>query len=150
MRAGRHLIDLRSRLAASERQSHFAAWARRLAVDKSLEKSRVAKDKVRQRENDETAPRRARSGKEAMALAAAVADSSRGMFANELSSDPKGIGFAFGGIDPGRLHAYARATDPCTRSPCPQPLCAHSPCVCPQPLCVPTALVCAHSPCPQQ
>ena len=34
-----------------------------------------------------------------------------GTFWNEVTSDPLGIGFAFGGVEPGRLHAKGKCVD---------------------------------------
>ena len=52
--------------------------------------------------------------------AADVASATRGpsVYSNELSGDPKRIPFAFGGVDPGRLHAHGQlhATHKCTYS----------------------------------
>ena len=33
------------------------------------------------------------------------------VYTNELSADPTGIGFAFGGVEPGRLHAHGQVYD---------------------------------------
>ena len=32
-------------------------------------------------------------------------------YSNDLDSDPKGIGFAYGGVFPGRLHAKGKVVD---------------------------------------
>ena len=34
-----------------------------------------------------------------------------GAFWNEVTSDPVGVGFAFGGVEPGRLHAKGKCVD---------------------------------------
>ena len=34
-----------------------------------------------------------------------------GAFWNEVTSDPTGVGFAFGGVEPGRLHAKGKCID---------------------------------------
>lgn len=97
-KAGKELVTPRTQLPAGQRQQHIQAWARRQAVDKSIAatamagKSGGSKDK-----------------KAAASLAASKQDKS--IFQNELSSDPRGIGFAFGGVEPGRLHAHGQLID---------------------------------------
>lgn len=95
---GKSLVMKGSQLEAGDRQLYLRAWARRVAVDKSLEKPKgtAAQDRTLRRTKDflPQANRNASS-----------------VFQNELSSDPSGIGFAFGGIEPGRLHAHGRPVD---------------------------------------
>ena len=101
-KAGRELLTPRTKLGAGDRQNHIRAWMRRLAVDKTLD-ARVrgsaanamdaASSKSAKRERAYASLRNAASTRHDQGL----------IFRNEMSSDPKGIGFAYGGVDPGRL-----------------------------------------------
>lgn len=93
-------------LDAGQRQAHMRAWRRRQAIDRSLE---TQKSKV---STDDNTKSRSRKGDIALDNSKARSMRSRqGIFKNELDSDPSGIGFAFGGMDPGRLHAHGRPHD---------------------------------------
>lgn len=75
----------RFHLDATERQQHMTLWARRLATDGVT-----------------------RSKPTTIALSARSTRSETGSgpsYAQEISSDPNGVAFAYGGVDPGTLHA---------------------------------------------
>ena len=79
-----------TRLEAGERQQHLQLWARRLAADKAI-----------------TAAAAKAAARSDGGGASGASGSSAGVgmsLANELM-DKRGIGFAFGGVTPGTLHA---------------------------------------------
>ena len=79
-----------ARVDAGERQQHMRLWAQRKVAD-SLLKNAISKSNASSSEGR----------KEAL-----VGPS----FASELEADEKGIAFAFGGCDPGTLHAKGQIT----------------------------------------
>ena len=99
-RDGRGLVTPSCQLAASDRQLHMQAWARRLAIDRSLE---FNKSKGSAHMDDSFMGR-----KKAKDLKKTSLKTAKGIFQNEQSADPTGVGFAFGGVEPGRLHARGR------------------------------------------
>ena len=117
---GRRNVTLTADLAAGVRQQHMQAWARRLAVDKTIDmvqKSlKQAHDVVSDGSTNPGGGKRA-AGKQQLTKAtiSALKEKARGQnrerFANELLSDPTGVGFAYGGIHPGRLHARGKLID---------------------------------------
>ena len=121
-----------TRLPAAVRQQHIQHWTRRVAVDSERERDRalirdnLEDEKVRDKLEDEkkadakagertpglsplgsqqykARTERARSPPRGAALSSP--------YLNDIESDPKGIGFAFGGVYPGRLHARGRVVD---------------------------------------
>ena len=75
------------------RRQHISLWEQRKAADRLISKGGIeAKD-------------RALRGKNESSTAELLAGPS---FAHELAGDPEGIGFAFGGVDPGTLHAHGQ------------------------------------------
>jgi len=121
-----------TRLPAAVRQQHIQHWTRRVAVDSERERDRalirdkLEDEKVRDKFEDEKkadakagertpglAPLASQQGKARTERArspprgAAVSSA----YLNDIESDPKGIGFAFGGVYPGRLHARGRVVD---------------------------------------
>ena len=112
----RELVTPRGKLQANERQRHMQHWARRIAVDKSIAVTSVTKF-VQQRTEElkhaaknsyavSSAPRRKKGDAEV-----ALARQGESVYAHELRSDPKRIGFAFGGVEPGRLHARGQLVE---------------------------------------
>ena len=110
-KGGRELVTPRGVLPAGERRQHQIMWARRVAVDR-----RVCGDAMLAMQASK-AVGAGRLGKVATAVALPMVDthkrskstaSYQSVYANELASDPKRIGFAFGGVDPGRLHAHGQ------------------------------------------
>ena len=87
------------RLDASERQGHMTLWARRLQTEgvsqaKPLSVALTARNTARQ-----SSP--GRKGQH---------ENPQGpSYAHELAADAKGVAFAFGGVDPGTLHAGGKA-----------------------------------------
>ena len=130
---GRTLVAVSKQLAAGARQAHIQAWERRLAVDRATDlqgwqtSMRAMADSVRavqnkskregnrKKEKDEkdekdeaiaAAAQRARQSAAGPSTNAALTN--RRIFENEKTSDPTGIGFAFGGVMPGRIHAHGK------------------------------------------
>ena len=110
-KGGRELVTPRGVLPAGERRQHQIMWARRVAVDR-----RFGGDAMLAMQASK-AVGAGRLGKVATAVALPMVDthkrskstaSYQSVYANELASDPKRIGFAFGGVDPGRLHAHGQ------------------------------------------
>ena len=101
---GRKLVTPRTHLAAGARQQHIQAWARRKAVDSSLAATALQKNKPK---GDEHVGRDA-VGQRRKKPVVSVGKQDNGLFINELKSDPNGIGFAYGGVEPGRLHAHGQ------------------------------------------
>mgnify|MGYP004378988037 CR=1 FL=1 len=67
----------------------MALWSRRIAADKSI-------DRAKQHPTIDPLDRKNRLVNVGPSLA------------HELASDPTGIGFAFGGVTPGTLHAHGQ------------------------------------------
>ena len=110
-KGGRELVTPRGVLPAGERRQHQIMWARRVAVDRRLGGDAMLAMQASK------AVGAGRLGKVATAVALPMVDthkrskstaSYQSVYANELASDPKRIGFAFGGVDPGRLHAHGQ------------------------------------------
>jgi hypothetical protein len=80
----------RPRLNAGERRKHLELWQRREAADKAF---RAAQAHGRPREGGSKKDQNANVGP---------------TLAHEILSDRSGIGFAFGGMHPGTLHAAGR------------------------------------------
>jgi hypothetical protein len=116
-KGGRELVTPRGVLPAGERQQHQIMWARRIAVDRRFGGEAMLAMQISK------AVGAARLGKLATAVALPTVDthkrikstidaaSYQSVYANELASDPKRIGFAFGGVDPGRLHAHGQIVE---------------------------------------
>jgi len=101
---GRELVALDTALPAGDRQLHIRAWARRLAVDQS-----VGRASGKGSAGGAIAGLQAKIGTNGdTRKLLSVKDKKGGKFANELAADPKAIGFAYGGVEPGRLHAKGR------------------------------------------
>ena len=94
-----------AKLAVHERQQHLQQWARRLAVDRLYDASRKDKgDGVR-------GVKPANAAVASTALLARRGQGSSSIFIAELSADSSGIGFAYGGVEPGRLRAHGKLFD---------------------------------------
>ena len=107
------LVTPRGHLAAGERQRHLQHWARRLAVDKTVAVQSTQKQKrpddIPSSKQAFGAPSPTRRKKRDLDLFTTRDGAS--VYTNELSADPTGIGFAFGGVEPGRLHAHGQVYD---------------------------------------
>ena len=120
-KGGRELVTPRGTLHAGERQRAQTMWARRIAVDRRFGGAEHTASMLK------TLGTGAPSGKLSAAVrrstdasqsgfapqnkktkSSADVASRQSVYANELASDPKRIGFAFGGVDPGRLHAHGQ------------------------------------------
>ena len=95
---GKELIAPIRQLAAGERRQHMVAWERRKAIDKTMALGSNAKKAVDAGDKKKQTFGLSREWK-------------LGTFWNEVTSDPKGVGFAFGGVEPGRLHAKGKCVD---------------------------------------
>lgn len=84
---GEELVRRRERLDTVKRQQHLQQWARRQRTDKSA---------AAQKNDKKMEARYTRS---------------KNPFEDELASDPEGICFAFGGVDPGTMHAHGQLHD---------------------------------------
>jgi len=93
---GKKLVTSRVRQSIGARQASSQQWARRMATDRAAKKT-VAESKKHAAESG--------SGERTMLLELA-ADPSQVKV--EMAADPSGIGFAFGGIHPGTLHAHGK------------------------------------------
>ena len=123
----RELVTPRSSLAASARQQHMMQWARRVAVDRSLaaqtlngtraqamkgdKKTKVDLDDAIGDERKSGTAATRRKGRSNSDPLASTARQGQSIYANELASDPRRIGFAFGGVEPGRLHAHGQLVE---------------------------------------
>ena len=109
---GRELVTARRIHSAAERQQHIRQWARRVAVDRKLSGGSLSLSldgkKGRKKQEAEAAfnLKQKKKVKEVH-----VDRHGQSVYDNELESDPKGIGFAFGGVEPGRLHAHGQLVE---------------------------------------
>ena len=85
---GHELVRKRDRLGAGRRLLHMEQWQRRLRTDKTIAANATSKVDAK-----------------------FAARSTSRCFEHELASDPDGIAFAFGGVDPGTLHAHGQLHD---------------------------------------
>ena len=103
-KGGRELVTPRAPLHAGDRQQHMEQWARRLAVDRRFGGSMSTRAKPSS--NKSTVADTGQPKKKASVVPKLANQSS--VYLNELAADPKRIGFAFGGVDPGWLHAHGQ------------------------------------------
>lgn len=89
------LVTSRVQLGPDSRRNYSRQWERRIANDKRVKESRGKTDDEGGSAGGARAPQLLQQDRE-KALASLKL---------ELDSDPAGIGFAFGGVDPGTLHA---------------------------------------------
>ena len=103
---GKHeLVTPRGTLKAGTRQKHMQQWARRIAVDKSVAVTATQPVKKQQAFGEGAQGTLGVRHKKRDKDASLMRDG-QSVYKNEISSfDDLGIGFAFGGVDPGRLHA---------------------------------------------
>ena len=104
VKEGAELVRRREKLDAGQRQQHLQMWARRAAVDRTLAAT-----------NEQAAAKKSKTSAVAAAAAAAAAAATphgnTNVYVQELQSDPKEIGFAYGGIVPGVLHSKGKLHD---------------------------------------
>ena len=100
-KGGNALVRHRERLNAAQRQFHMQQWDRRIRADKTLAATAysAAASKAARRDDD-----RDRGNKKKKADTEAVS-SKQNVFKMELLDD---IGFAYGGVEPGVLHAKGK------------------------------------------
>ena len=123
---GKDLVTKHTTLPAHVRQAHMQHWMRRLAVDKSFtatrtnnEDRRAARSQQELLRETEAANRASSNSSDKRAkiisrLAnpdARPANAQQSCFIRELESAGDGIGFAFGGMDPGRLKARGQIVE---------------------------------------
>ena len=122
---GRTNVMVSKHLAAGTRQEHMQAWERRLAVDRrtdikswatsmrqlaaSVKGAQTTKSSKSLSKDDEDPVQAAlnREKKEGDSRPDRALANQR-LFLDERRADPTGIGFAFGGVMPGRLHAHGK------------------------------------------
>jgi len=98
-----------TRLPAAVRQLHLQHWTRRAAIDSERERERAM---IRDQQAEEFKAREARGLPTATPISPRPGSArTRNVppmytaYLNDIESDPRRIGFAFGGVYPGRLHA---------------------------------------------
>lgn len=101
---GEALVTKQSgRLPAHMRQIQRQQWTRRVAIDSARERGRALE---RDRASEDEKMKLAKGGtREPLHSRPPVTASA---YRREIDTDPSGIGFAYGGIYPGRLHAKGR------------------------------------------
>lgn len=105
---GESLVSKRTaQLPPHMRQQHLQHWTRRVALDSERERTR-ALERDRNTE-DETARSPGRSPGRNIPHSRSPPTTTA--YSSEIASDPKGVGFAYGGLYPGRLHAKGRLID---------------------------------------
>lgn len=99
LQSGDELVRKRERLNAGHRQRHLQQWQRRQRTDRDIAAA-------------ESAAKAGGHHKGKGHLDAAGVHK-RSPFMQELTCDPSGIGFAFGGVEPGTLHAHGQLHEVC-------------------------------------
>ena len=95
-RGGQELLSrVHKGLSAGVRQQHIGLWERRKAADKLITKQ-------------QTNPNETNKGFGHVSEQMRAEYKAGPSFAHELANDPTGVGFAFGGVDPGTLHAHGQ------------------------------------------
>lgn len=107
-KAGREMLTPRSQLHAGARQRHMSAWARRQAVDRSLAGQAMSHTNKKEGEIDMKSYHSKVSRRSSQIT---LGKKDKSIYLNELRSDPDGIGFAYGGVEPGKLHAGGKLVD---------------------------------------
>jgi len=97
IRHGKRLVTSKVRQSTTSRQAHAEQWVRRAATDRAMNKSK-ADLAARNNEGE-------RSNVNAKGVNSTVLVPKISL---ELDADPSGIGFAFGGVYPGTLHAKGK------------------------------------------
>ena len=101
------------RLPTHLRQQHLTQWSRRTAIDSQRERERMlSRDRVT--EGKAIASLNGFNPLGASGASSAHgdgADSSTTAYLRDIASDPTGIGFAYGGVMPGRLHAKGKLVE---------------------------------------
>ena len=103
------------RLRAHERQQHLHHWTRRVAIDTAREhnKAMVKEEELEEARQDgikhgANGSPRARSPTKTCLSSDPVHSRHQDAYNRDRRSDPTRIGFAFGGIHPGRLHSHGK------------------------------------------
>lgn len=95
-----------ARLPAAVKQQHIDHWSRRGALDSARERERA-----RWREEDMEGDRWRDTPYFTQEAPSHRRCTTRPVYLQELDADPRGIGFAYGGLRPGRLHAHGRLVE---------------------------------------
>ena len=113
-KAGIDLVRRRERLDASDRHMHMQQWARRTRMDRSIANEKLRAKQLSESNHD---PRmdsnNMRRHYEALKMKGLSKHpmpepARKNIYSEELKSDPSGVGFAFGGVEPGTAHAKGR------------------------------------------
>lgn len=112
----RELVTPRGTLRAGERQRHIMQWQRRLAVDRSLAVMGGPLGGVKAAGGGGALKKSASltdddAGKKKKNVDVSTVRGGSSIYSNELAADAKRIGFAYGGVDPGRLHAHGQLVE---------------------------------------
>ena len=114
---GKGLVQKRSKLNAHQRQQHLQQWARRLAADKNFAAARPNADR---RIDGGVGVRAGGSGggggagggwRARRGTDAGASRRPKSIFLRELEADTEGFGFAYGGVEPGRLRAHGNLVE---------------------------------------
>ena len=93
-KGGDELVRKRERLDAGQRRLHMQQWVRRQRLDKTVAAADAAAKAERHKRGHD---------RHDVGHARKVSP-----YQQELTCDPSGIGFAFGGVEPGTLHAHGQ------------------------------------------
>jgi len=96
---GKRFVTSKVRQSTGSRQAHAEQWVRRAATDRALSKSKA---EAQQRNADVGEKTKSSAGAAGMIVP---------KISLELDADPSGIGFAFGGVYPGVLHAKGKSIE---------------------------------------
>ena len=89
----------RFRLDAGERQQHMTLWSRRMSTE-GVSRTKAISYALTQR-----SARDLQNSQQHSARRGQTVGPGGPSYATELADDPRGVAFAFGGVDPGTLHA---------------------------------------------
>ena len=92
------LVSSRVKLGPSSRRQYMRQWERRRNNDRELQRRKGDGKDEGERDGKATSHSKATLANLAKQMMAAISD--------EIADDPTGIGFGFGGVEPGVLHAH--------------------------------------------
>lgn len=102
---GQHLVmKPLQRLPANLKQFYAKQWERRMAIDTEHEHEKLL---IREQEVDRLRDLRTKAAKSGRTsrISNEIGSLPQNLYLKELEADPNKIGFAYGGVDPGRLRA---------------------------------------------
>ena len=97
VKSGSSLVRLRERLNAGQRQAYLEQWQRRQRADKTVAAATAT--------NNKKGDDRDKDGNKKKKIKSVDLLQGRNIYAHELEVDIEQIGFAYGGVEPGVLHA---------------------------------------------